>query len=186
MKQFISMCALAFLISCGGAENSESKGKDSTGAAATPPEQPAQSGGDFYDVSKWKTLDLKEFNSPFSISVPEVATANKSLNNDKGTQVQFGLTPIFYEIAEEEGYATPAEVITAEKSSWSTSVKDFKVEKEDADGIIFSYTEEGKTCRGFVLTRKESGKIYSIDLMGSSFDPTPEQIEKLYNGAKAK
>lgn len=184
MKKIFTSILLLSLIACGSSSTNTPTTKDTVATSTEGVQTPATAGNDFFDTAKWKKLDLKQYNDiPFAISVPAAATARKSLNNDAGVQVMFGDTYFFfYEIGEETSYTDVAEMLKDRKISTPSDYQNFKIEKENADGFIFSYTADGKTSRSFVAAKKINGKVYSVSLAGTSGELTPEQIQKLYDG----
>lgn len=182
MKKIILSAGLLALFSCSGDNKSTTTSTTSENTEATTDNTPSDAKWD--DTSKWKTEDLNSFKIPLKISVPATATANQSMNDPAGVQVQFSDQYFFYEIGADPA-ASAKEAIENYKTSTSGDYKDFKIEKQDENGYTFTYnTTEGKTARSFYFVKDAGGKLYSVAMSGSDFEGTAEQIDKLYNGLK--
>lgn len=186
-KITLALLALTILIiSCGSAGSEKATSADSakkeTAVADTSGNPPA--GWD--NTANWKTISLeKDFKMPLQLFVPANSVAQKSGNNSNGVQVSLDDIFGFYEIAPDES-ASVAEAIKSQKETTPIFAKDFKVEKEDPNGFIYTYSQEpdGKTCRSLYYAKEVGGKIYGISLAGVGFAGPPEQIQKLYDGLK--
>lgn len=187
MKSILAfLMIITIMLSCGQPGNGNAVGTDSLVKEAALADTSGNPQAGWDNTANWKTIDLaKDYNIPLQLTVPANAVAQKSGNNENGVQVSLDDIYGFYEIGVDES-ASVAEAIKNQKETTPIFVKNFKVEKEDANGFTYTYAQEpdGKICRSLYYAKEAGGKVYGISLAGAGFAGTAEQIEKLYNGLK--
>lgn len=188
----MAAAVVLLLASCGDGSKTDTTTKEttttSTNTSTSTPDATAantNTGGAWDNESSWKKVDLNaEHKIPMTISVPATANVQKSMNNPGGVRVDFAEFPCAYELGAETS-ADVKECIEMSKLTNKNDYKDMKILKEDANGYTFTYnTPEGKPSHGFYFAKSAGGKVYSTMLVGSNFEGTEAQLDKLYNGLK--